>query len=459
MNNPELQRQIWLNWRASVVGWSLLLTALVLALPLVLSPERERMTNLGIIATLGLWIATCLYGSVLAGRSLSEELRDNTWDWQRLSAITPWRMAWGKLLGAALPAWLYAALFATVVLFVASPWEALTGQSLGWHTVAPALLWGLALQVWSMNASLLDWHTGRSAAGRRRHAFVLAALVIWLGFGVWTSYRDKHAIATIWWGWETDNLGLSYLAGVLALGLGLLAVWRQLCQRLDVATLPWAWPLGLALLGSFIAGLMGSTLVTWLKYVMLTALLASAFIALQHMARHARDWRQTSWCAQHGRWRNALQALPLWPVSWLMALLAALTLTALPTKYEDGWGGLLLCLQLLRDALLLTGFALLGKRYKSPMAVFVITWLAITLVLPLLVHGLGGDAASDALVPLRILLKPSDSWSPLSQPVAWTAMGVHLLLAAAWAARAFLLQGLSSNASGRSQERSERRAL
>src|SRR5256885_10358572 len=35
-----------------------------------------------------------------------------------------------------------------------------------------------------------------------------------------------------------------------------------------------------------------------------------------------RSWRQVQWCVLQGRWRGALEALPLWPVSWLLAVLA-----------------------------------------------------------------------------------------------------------------------------------------
>src|SRR5256885_5146179 len=78
-------------------------------------------------------------GSVLAGRGLNEEAHQHTWDWQRLSALTPWQMAWGKLLGAPLPAWLYMLWCALAVLATS------TGQpgGLAWgvHAVLQAVLW------------------------------------------------------------------------------------------------------------------------------------------------------------------------------------------------------------------------------------------------------------------------------------------------------------------------------
>ncbi|WP_258305093.1 hypothetical protein, partial [Escherichia coli] len=73
-HNPEFQRQLWLNWRPSLALWTLLLTGLILGLPLALSSPRERLPNLGLTALTGLWIATTLYASVLAARSLREEI-------------------------------------------------------------------------------------------------------------------------------------------------------------------------------------------------------------------------------------------------------------------------------------------------------------------------------------------------------------------------------------------------
>jgi hypothetical protein len=43
-HNPEFQRQLWLNWRPSQLGWSLLLTALLMATPLALSSPVTACT-------------------------------------------------------------------------------------------------------------------------------------------------------------------------------------------------------------------------------------------------------------------------------------------------------------------------------------------------------------------------------------------------------------------------------
>ena len=79
-HNPEFQRQLWLNWRPSQLGWSLLLTALLLATPMALVQPDRRLHTLLIAALVGMWIAAAGLGSVLAGRGLNEEARQHTWD-------------------------------------------------------------------------------------------------------------------------------------------------------------------------------------------------------------------------------------------------------------------------------------------------------------------------------------------------------------------------------------------
>ena len=342
-------------------------------------------------------------------------------------------MAWGKLLGATLPAWLYAAWFGLAALLVSSVWEMLLGHQRGWHMLALAALWGLGLQAWSMNAALLAWSQPSGQAPRRGLGVLLALLTLWPALRLWSELDWQQT--RLWWGLPLGGLGLAYLGGALVLGLGLLTLWRQLCPRLDVATMPWAWPLGLVLLAGFGTGLWQDAPALFWQHLASLALLATAFIALQHMTGHARAWRQVYWSAQQRRWHDALCALPLWPVSWLLALAAAAVAWGLAPRADSDAGTgawqLLVCLQLLRDALVLTGLALREHRLRAPRAVFLITWLVLNAVLPLLALGLWGSAAAAALQPLAVLVA-ADHAPALARHWAWLALLLQLLGAAGW---------------------------
>lgn len=441
MNNPEWQRQVWLNWRASLWGWSALLVTLVIALALVLMPANQRLTNTALVAIYGLWGATALYGAFLAARSLREEAHEHTWDWQRLSSLGPWRMAWGKLLGATLPAWLYAGWFALVALVLTQGLAPALGLDASralpdmahssLHMVALALLWGVALQAWAMNSVLLQWQPGHAKTSRRLSFVVTGLLAIWLALLV---ARNLDRNDGIWWGWDVDILGLAWLGGLVALALGLLALWRQLAEQLDVATLPWAWPLGLVVAALFTAGLDPTPAQAVFMHICMASLAGTVLVALQRMGTHAHAWRQVQWCVQRGNWHGGARALPLWPVSWLLAAVAAwLNLAVNP---HADLTPVALCLQVLRDMLLLTGFALMHRRLKSPLTVFVITWLVLNVALPMLAHGVGLPLLAGMLQPVSVLLADKGDW--LLAPYAlWVFALVQVVLVAAWVAWLF----------------------
>lgn len=441
--NPEFQRQLWLNWRPSLLAWSLGFTALILMLPLALSSPQNRGTSLGTTALIGLWAAAALYGSVLVGRSLGEEANQNTWDWQRLSALSPWQMAWGKLLGAALPAWLYALWFALALLLVSSTW--VPAQQLGWHTVGLAVLWSLALQSWAMNSVLMSWGQRDIPVNRRRAALLPLLLLFFLPgpfLGrLYDQLFDNSGEPVLWWGLNLGGLGMAYLSGALLLLLGLLALWRQLCTRLDVRTLPWAWPLGLVVGGWFTGGSFNQGLSAfWISTAWL-ALLGTVYVALQQMDQHLRAWRQVQWSASRGRWREMFEALPLWPVSLALCFVASTLLLFTPLHQELAMGGalgrfsLFFCLQLLRDCLLLTGFALLTGRLKSPLAAFVIAWLIINVAAPLLAYGVAGPGGATVVQPVIAMLYSSADRVPVHAGLdwlPWLSLGLQTLLTLGW---------------------------
>lgn len=447
--NPEFQRQLWLNWRPSLLAWSLGLSLLILALPFALSSAKGLPGTLSMTAIGGLYLAAIIYGSVLAGRSLAEEASQNTWDWQRLSVLTPWQMAWGKLLGATLPAWLYVLWFALAVAGVTHFWalEPLKLQ----HTIGLAVIWGLGLQAWAMNSVLMSWGL-RDRPINRRRAALLPLLILFFAPGpfidhVYKGIVDIDAEPVFWWGLNVGGLGLAYLGGTLVLGLGLLALWRQLCTRLDVRTLPWAWPLGLTLTGFFAAGSLNLGIAEFFSSTAWIALIGTAYVALQHMDQHLRAWRQVQWSASRQRWREALEALPLWPVSLLLGFAMALLLLFAPQSLEMAISGKLnsftfyLCLHLLRDCLLLTGFALLAGRLKSPLASFVIAWLILNIAAPLLAYGMGGYTGAMFVQPVVAMwmsspdgIEQAGAWVSY---VPWASLSLQILVTLAWVIHVF----------------------
>ena len=60
------------------------------------------------------------WGSFAVVGSINSEISERTWDQQRLSALSPWQMAWGKLLGSSIYPWFGGAICAAVACAAAT---------------------------------------------------------------------------------------------------------------------------------------------------------------------------------------------------------------------------------------------------------------------------------------------------------------------------------------------------
>ena len=100
--NPELQRNLWLELS------SRRLIIIPIIVGIILSPWILLHTDLGSASGTGRWLFDLLvpvWGTWLVSNSVVGEIRNRTWDLQRLSALTPWAMLWGKLIGAPIMVW------------------------------------------------------------------------------------------------------------------------------------------------------------------------------------------------------------------------------------------------------------------------------------------------------------------------------------------------------------------
>jgi len=148
--NPELRRNFW----------SELTTHRVLAMPAVLLlafgavasyAGRDWPEAVGNAATVLFTVITLLWGARRAGASVTEEVRARTWDWQRLSALSPWEIALGKLAGAPSFAW-YGGALCLAAMLLASGGMPTPGRA-AWLAAA-LVASAIAMQSAAMAASL-----------------------------------------------------------------------------------------------------------------------------------------------------------------------------------------------------------------------------------------------------------------------------------------------------------------
>lgn len=103
--NAEFKRNLWLEISLSRIALMTGVLALIFALAWLSAGADDKA---GAIAGAGqalFGVIVGLWGSYKAGRSVSDEIKERTWDFQRLSALSPMAMTLGKLFGATAYVW------------------------------------------------------------------------------------------------------------------------------------------------------------------------------------------------------------------------------------------------------------------------------------------------------------------------------------------------------------------
>ena len=103
--NPEFQRNIWLKFSPfRLIAMPLLLGILIFATAYFNTDWADDVSSLGLSVY---YITVILWGTYEAGQSFQDEVRNNTWDFQKMSQVTPRQLTLGKLLGATSYTWYY----------------------------------------------------------------------------------------------------------------------------------------------------------------------------------------------------------------------------------------------------------------------------------------------------------------------------------------------------------------
>lgn len=435
--NPEFKRNLWLEitpTRLALMPGVLTLIGLLVLAVSDTTPHDDLFIAFTVLFT-GLTVG---WGSLLVMGSINSEVTERTWDQQRLSALTPWQMAWGKLFGSTAYAWYGALLCAAVAVLAAATVPGFLSRCF-W--VLTGLAGAVALHAWLMVSRLhtLDLRTEKSSstAGRLFGLFVVLQTLPLL-FVVLRAPTEGAQASVGWW-----SLGLplpvqSLVLAALMLALGLLALWRSMGKQLMVRSTPWAWALGVLVLGWALAGFLpdDARSAYWMIPFAGVAMLAT-YVGLFTESNNRLVWQAVLYHYAHSPRRRMLQALPLWPVSWAMAALFVLLYGVLGVPPEQHLAtdfpasgsvmGLAL-LHCLRDCGIYHFFALRNTTRK-PTGMVMLTLFVLGVVVP----GLAASTAPELATwfePLFGLQQVLTGQAPLGL-TPWLAMGAQLAVVAA----------------------------
>ncbi len=286
--NPELQRNLWLEaTRRQLAVTGLLLGLIFFAVWLI---DRGRNAHDFIQAGAAVFVATGLFwGPREARASVVNEVYNRTWDFQRLSALAPWTMTWGKLVGATCRPWMFAGA-ALVLAFL---------QLASISSVRHALFWVLIglggavfLQASGMAVGLIEIRKARAVSrlpGLRSPSLGLMMLIlVSVGTSVWKRNHfsgfhgfggDGATSLLVWWGMAFDRTAFAAVSLIAFAGFAILWAWRLMRLELQITNAPWAWLLFVVCAGLYAAGFESPTGATTFQVRLVFAAIAFAVCA------------------------------------------------------------------------------------------------------------------------------------------------------------------------------------
>ncbi len=411
--NPELQRNLWLEATRRQIASAAVLLGLIFVLVWLLGRGRDAH-DFVLAGGLVFVVAGLLWGSREARASVVHEVYNRTWDFQRLSALSPWTLTWGKLVGATSRPWMFAGV-ALAVAFL---------QLASISSVAHALFWALVglgcavfLQASGMAVGLIEIRKARALGrlpGLRSPGLSLLLLVLaGLGLSVWRRTHpfglhgfglDGEVTPLFWWNVGYDRTGFAAASLVALAAFAVLWAWRLMRLELQLNNAPWAWLLFVAGAGLYAAGF--GTLLWFPPPQVRLGWASAAFAACAYVAAFVEPADRVQlrrFAAAVARFdvERLWWSLPTPIVPALLAVLSALTLSTMlwrQGEFAPSAFGLALVAFFLRDLGLIAGLRLSPHSRRSDFSV--IAALLLTYVIGGLVgRVLAGRAGAALFVP------------------------------------------------------------
>lgn len=251
--NPEFRRNVWLE----LVPLRLIVLAAVLLFGFFSAALTEGFAGPGSVARWAYYFLVIVWGTRNAARSVVGEMRDRTWDSQRLSSLKASTMMWGKLFGSTIFTWVGGAI--CLVVIMADVFNR-SGPGPAFLQLAYYLALGVIAQGASLLASLI-------AAGRRHgrsqfEVFVYQLVGIAAAVAVWaiadpsgsTIGGIPHTDYVGWWNMVFPTQPFLLISLAIFAGWMLLGNYRLMRLELKLRNGPSAWLGFLIFMVVYIAG-------------------------------------------------------------------------------------------------------------------------------------------------------------------------------------------------------------
>lgn len=252
--NPEFKRNLWQELTLQrLIAMPAILLAIFFIVYFHQGLAEIPNTALNLIVLL-----LVVWGSGLSADAIFQEIREHTWDTQRMTPIGPWAMAWGKLFGSTIFVWYGAFWCLLAILFTLFHKESINYPNLDF-AITYYLLTGVFTQAFSLFIALL---LQRISPLRTRARVVLIQFFA-IGVGLSFFVMGRHGLPEVFKLHNWYNLGIDYQTFVTGSQLFFcfslfFGIYRLLRNELQIKSFPWTWSLFLLVLSFYLIGFLNN---------------------------------------------------------------------------------------------------------------------------------------------------------------------------------------------------------
>ncbi len=429
MINPELKRNIWLDFTFHRVIILPIVTVLIVYLFYLIGGFKSSSSFAFFLACLLIFLP----GTKNASEAVTDEVSKNTWDFQRQSSLSPWQMTWGKLIGSTLYNW-YGAMICLAFYALGYsneptlPFE--PGSAPPSHIAKDILFLiagGLFSQALALLLSLQSIPQMRREKFNRSFRYFIAGLFIGVMMTSYCFSTSKNPEATILWYTHSFQLSaFAFTSLLLFLGWSLVGLQRSFSKELQYQHIPWIWLLFNVFCIVYFSGLSPSentfpvqlsdlnfSILKDVKQQLTHAPLYVGFLIAQTLTYFALFTDTLSFIRykyfitrlQERNIIETLQQLPWWPISFVLMLVIGIVVIiaqqqpgSLMENFSPAVFVITVLLFLVRDIALIHFFNF-AQNPRNATGSAVLYLFILYLLLPLLLKALNMESLLPLLVP------------------------------------------------------------
>ena len=429
--NPELTRNLWLELTPRRVLFMTVVLALIFFAAAVSGGSDWRPAA---VAVFLYYFLVVFWGSRNAALAVVGEIRDRTWDSQRLSSLSAGQMTWGKLFGSTAYNWFGGGICLAIILTRDLVHQGLL-QTLVDFVYYVAV--GLISQAAALLASLV------AVRRKQRHtrleifvyqmAGIIAAIAVFL---VWEAADPagsflvgrKATDTIIWWGQTFDARPFLLVSLALFAAWTLAGCYREMRLELSMTNGPFVWLGFLVFIGLYAAGFdawltSDRQLAVFDGVARRLALAGSTFGTLTYLMvlLEPKDRVRYRWIGGQivtGRIDRAFYGFQAWMMSYIAAVAVAAALAVRLMQFEGGFGSDAATIVsglgfLTRDVGIFVLLQSLPGRRRGDFATVVVLFTLYAL-LPAILGGLDLDGILFCFYPkptMPLWLGPAAAWT------------------------------------------------